>query len=79
MKITNKCAGEWRLFSEGLPPEENNVWIIVTTNDAGRRVPVLFVWITDLWCCWEVGVSSHTTAELAEQYDAYCIIRGPWE
>ena len=83
MKIKNKIAGEWKLFSEGLPPEypEKNIDLIVEIKDWQTAY---FSWNCEerLWNEFssdEYWNQNLTTAELAEQYDAYCVIQGPWE
>ena len=78
MKITNKCAGEWRLFSEELPPEDENIQLACARENSG--LISYYFWSDKFW--FSEDEARHTVPYASEDrkrfYDAYCVIRGPW-
>lgn len=77
MSITNRTAGTWQTFEEEMPPESRDCQIAVMSQFSDM---VFFYW-------WDMGRwmresqigGAFTTHQLAKEYDAYCIIQGPWE
>lgn len=80
MKITNRIAGEWQSFDEGVPPEGNRHIQIACMREESGLVNFYYLdggrWMNEDKGRYKV---SYTPAELAEEYDAFCVIKGPWE
>ena len=83
MKIKNRIAGEWKLFSEGTPPEKGGTFLL-----CGKVLEYGEWHFPDIWVCEDKPNTWHlygslsfylTTEDLVKNYDTYCVIQGPWE
>lgn len=79
MKIMNKCAGTWRLFSEGMPPEEEGIQLACARETSG--LISYYYRCENFWMNEDEARHAvpYTSEDLKRFYDAYCVIRGPWE
>lgn len=77
MKITNRIAGAWQSFDEANLVVKDELLVAVAKHN--NRYLDFFEWSNAAQDWADCDDNRWTTAELAEEYDAFCIIRGPWE
>ena len=81
-EIKNRCVGEWKSFDEGEPPEIKGT--IISVSREGSKYfsflewqPSALTWINlEGDACFR---EEYAAADIAGLYDAFCVIRGPWE
>jgi len=79
MKITNRIAGEWKTWDEFIDPVEISSGTIIAVWSEVRQRCMTYAYAEGLWMGWVIGEMSANESDLQAKYDAYCVIRGPWD